>query len=173
METSLYAEPTASSNLLDVMPAQADLQGVKLQGDWLTVRYQGISGWVQAKDIGFGSHQQAQQTGCVGHPGMAPKHGELLGEAQGKSRLRILNQLPTHSILRFESYDGKAPFSIYLHPKRAYAANYIPYGNYRMVLMTGSLYHQTCNQFVFNRSHKIILDKADFASTEQTLSLTP
>lgn len=172
-ETNLHAEPSTNSSILEIIPAQADIQGIKLQGDWLTVRYQGVNGWVKTQNIGFGSHLQAQQTGCIGQPGAAPQHGELIGEAQGSSRLRILNQLPTHSILRFESYDGRAPFSIYLHPKRAYAANYIPHGNYRMVLTTGSLYHHACNQFLFDGAHEIILDKADFASTEQTLSLMP
>ncbi|MCW4631694.1 MULTISPECIES: J domain-containing protein [Marinomonas] len=171
--TPLYAEPDVSSALLQTIPAQSDIQSIKLQGNWLTVRYDGMSGWVQAKNIGFGSVQQAIQTGCFGQPGIAPQHGELIGQANGNSRLRILNQLPEHSILTFESYDGKAPFSIYLYGKQAYAANYIPKGNYRLVLETGSLYHHACNQFLFNDTTRVILDKVDFASTEQTLTLSP
>ncbi|WP_417527002.1 J domain-containing protein [Marinomonas shanghaiensis] len=171
--TPLYAEPDVSSALVQTIPAQSDIQSIKLQGNWLTVRHDGMSGWVQAKNIGFGSVQQAIQTGCFGQPGIAPQHGELLGQANGNSRLRILNQLPVHSILTFESYDGKAPFSIYLYGKQAYAANYIPRGNYRLVLETGSLYHHACNQFLFNDTTRVILDKVDFASTEQTLTLSP
>jgi hypothetical protein len=171
-DTALYAEPDTSSRTLQILPAQSDLQNIKLQGDWLTVRYQGISGWVQAKDIGYGNTQQALSTGCFGQPGTAPQHGELIGQADGNSRLRILNQLPEHSILTFESHDGKAPFSVYLYGKQAYAANYIPKGSYRLVLETGSLYHHACNQFLFNDTTRVILDKVDFASTEQTLTLS-
>ncbi|NLQ16310.1 J domain-containing protein [Marinomonas sp. M1K-6] len=172
-DTPLYAEPDVSSAILQTIPTQSDLQSIKLQGNWLTVRYNGINGWVQAKNIGFGSVEQARQTGCFGQPGIAPQHGKLIGQADGNSRLRILNQLPEHSMLTFESYDGKAPFSIYLYRKQAYAANYIPRGSYRLVLETGSLYHHACNQFLFNDTTKVILDKVDFASTEQTLTLTP
>lgn len=171
--TTLYAEPNIVSSAILTIPIASDLQNIKLQGDWITVRHQGVNGWVQAKDIGYGSLQQAQNTGCVGHPGLAPKHGELLGQANGTSRLRIINQLPEHSLLTFESYDGRAPFSIYLFAKQAYAANYIPRGNYRLVLETGSLYHHTCNQFLFNDATQVILDNVDFASTEQSLTLTP
>ncbi|MCB5162791.1 DnaJ domain-containing protein [Marinomonas algarum] len=171
--TNLYAEPDTQSTSLQTMPALSELESIQLQGDWLTVRYQGINGWVQAKYIGYGTANQAQKTGCIGQPGLAPKHGALLGDAQGNSRLRILNQLPQHSKLTFESYDGRAPFSIYLYAKQAYAANYIPRGNYRLVLETGSLYHQACNQFLFNDTTQVILDPVDFASTEQTLTLTP
>lgn len=171
--TTLYAEPDASSAVLQSIPAQSDLQSIKSQGDWLTVRYQGTNGWVQAKNIGYGGSQKARQTGCVGQPGAAPQHGQLIGQADGNSRLRILNQLPDHSMLTFESFDGLAPFSIYLYGKQAYAANFIPRGSYRLVLETGSLYHHACNQFLFNDTSKVILDKVDFASTEQSLTLKP
>ena len=171
--TTLYAEPDLSSVILQNIPGKSDLNSIKLQGDWLTVRYQGMNGWVQAKNIGFGSVQKATQTGCIGQPGIAPQHGELIGQAEGTSRLRILNQLPEHSLLTFESYDGQAPFSVYLYGKQAYAANFIPRGSYRLVLETGSLYHHACNQFLFNDTSKVILDKVDFASTEQSLTLKP
>ncbi|MBR7888578.1 DnaJ domain-containing protein [Marinomonas sp. A79] len=170
---SLYAEPSVSSASVKSIPKAADLQSIRVQGDWLAVRYQDTAGWVQAKYLGFGSAQQAQASGCFGQPGIAPQHGELIGQAQGNSRLRILNQLPQHSLLTFESYDGQPPFSIYLYAKQAYAANYIPRGNYRLVLQTGSLYHHACNQFLFNDTTQVILDHVDFASTEQSLTLTP
>ena len=173
VDTTLYAEPDVSSAILQTIPTQSDLQSIKSQGNWLTVRYNGVNGWVQAKNIGFGSVQHAIETGCYGQPGTAPQHGELIGEADGSSRLRILNQLPEHSMLTFESYNGQAPFSIYLYGKQAYAANYIPRGNYRLVLETGSLYHHACNQFLFNDTTKVILDNVDFASTEQSLTLKP
>jgi len=172
-KTTLYAEPGLSSAILQSIPTRSDLQTIKMQGDWLTVRYQGTNGWVQAKDIGYGSVQKAAQTGCFGQPGAAPRHGELIGQAKGNSRLRILNQLSEHSMLTFESYDGQAPFSIYLYGKQAYAANFIPKGSYRLVLETGSLYHHACNQFLFNDTTKVILDNVDFASTEQSLTLKP
>lgn len=171
--TTLYAEPDAASTALQAIPANANILGIKLQGDWLTIRYQGVNGWVQAKNIGYGNAQYAKETGCIGQPGIAPQHGELIGKADGSSRLRILNQLPEHSMLTFESYDGQAPFSIYLYGKQAYAANYIPRGNYRLVLETGSLYHHACNQFLFNDTSKVILENVDFASTEQSLTLKP
>ena len=171
--TTLYAEPDTASTELQIIPAQSDIQSIKAQGNWLTVSFNGISGWVQAKNIGFGSSRHAIETGCFGQPGIAPQHGELIGEANGNSRLRILNQLPEHSKLIFQSYDGKPPFAIYLYGKQAYAANYIPRGNYRLVLETGSLYHHACNQFLFNDTTKVILDNVDFGSTEQSLTLKP
>ncbi|RBP84567.1 molecular chaperone DnaJ [Marinomonas rhizomae] len=172
-DTALYAEPDISSAILQTIPTQSNLQSIKSQGNWLTVRYNGMNGWVQAKNIGFGSVQNALQTGCFGQPGAAPEHGKLIGKANGNSRLRIMNQLPESSILTFQPYNGQAPFSIYLYGKQAYAANYIPRGNYRLVLETGSLYHHACNQFLFNDTTKVILDKVDFASTEQSLTLKP
>lgn len=172
-QTTLYAEPDLSSAILQNIPIKSDLQSIKMQGDWLTVRHQGINGWVQAKNVGYGSAQEALQTGCFGQPGAAPQHGELIGQADGNSRLRILNQLPEHSMITFESYDGQAPFSIYLYAKQAYAANYIPRGRYRLVLETGSLYHHACNKFLFNDTTKVILDNVDFGSTEQSLALKP
>ena len=169
--TSLYAEPDLSSSVLLSVPNQSNLQSIKMQGDWLTVRYQGVSGWVQAKDIGYGSIENAIKNGCIGPPGVSPLHGEKIGEVKGNSRLRILNQLPQHSMLTFESHDGQKPFSIYLYGKQSYAANYIPRGRYRLVLETGSLYHHACHQFLFNESSKVILESVDFASTEQSLTL--
>ncbi len=171
--TNLYAEPDLSSSVLLNLPTQSNLQSIKMQGDWLTVRYQGVSGWVQANDIGYGSIENALKTGCMGQPGASPSHGEQIGKIKGSSRLRILNQLPQHSMLTFESYDGQKPFSIYLYGKQSYAANYIPRGSYRLVLETGSLYHHACNQFLFNESSKVILENVDFASTEQSLTLKP
>lgn len=173
MNTNLYSEPDSSSKVLLNIPGQSNLQSIKMQGDWLTVRFQGVSGWVQAKNMGYGSAEHAIQTNCLGQPGISPSHGELMGKAGGTSRLRILNQLPEHSLLTFESYDGKKPFSIYLYGKQSYAANYIPRGNYRLVLETGSLYHHACNQFLFNDTTKVILENVDFASTELSLTLTP
>ena len=173
MNTNLYSEPDSSSKILLRVPTQSNLQSIKMQGDWLTVRFEGVSGWVQAKNIGYGSAEHATQTSCLGHPGASPSHGELIGKAEGTSRLRILNQLPEHSLLTFESYDGQKPFSVYLYGKQSYAANYIPRGNYRLVLETGSLYHHACNQFLFNDTTKVILENVDFASTEQSLTLTP
>ena len=169
--TKLFAEPDTNTKQLISIPALTDLQSIKAQGDWLTVRYQGISGWVQAKDIGFGSAQNALETGCVGQPGIAPRHGQLMGSANGQSRLRILNQLQQASILSFQSYDGLPPFSIYLRAGQAYAANFIPRGRYRLVLETGSLYHQACNQFLFNDTNQVVLNNVEFASTEQSLTL--
>jgi len=172
-QTNLYAEPDTSSSVLLNMGAQSDLQSIKMEGDWLTVRYKGVNGWVQAKDIGFGSSALARFTGCLGQPGASPSHGERLGPAEGSSRLRILNQLPQHSMLTFQSYDGQKPFSIYLYGQQSFAANYIPRGNYRLVLETGYLYHHACNKFLFNDTSKVILDNVDFGSTEQSLTLTP
>ncbi|REG85840.1 J domain-containing protein [Marinomonas pollencensis] len=171
VNTKLFAEPDTNTKQLISIPALVDLQGIKEQGDWLTVRYQGISGWVQAQDIGFGSAQNALETGCIGQPGIAPRHGQLMGSATGHSRLRILNQLQQTSILQFQSYDGLPPFSIYLRAGQAYAANFIPRGRYRLVLETGSLYHQACNQFLFNDTNQVVLNDVEFASTEQSLTL--
>ncbi|MBJ7538997.1 J domain-containing protein [Marinomonas transparens] len=170
-DIKLYAEPDLSTTELLGIPMLSNLQSIKMQGDWLTVRYQGVNGWVQAKDVGFGSAQTAIDKNCLGQPGVAPRHGQVIGNASGKSRLRILNQLQSPSMLRFESFDGQAPFSIYLNARQAYAANYIPRGRYRLVLETGSLYHHACNQFLFNDTTKVILENVDFAGTEQTLTL--
>ncbi len=172
-QTNLYAEPDTSSSVLLSMESQSDLQSIKMQGDWLTVRYKGVNGWVQAKDIGFGSSALARFTGCLGYPGAAPQHGERIGAADGNSRLRIINQLPQHSMLTFQSYDGQKPFSIYLYGQQSFAANYIPRGNYRLVLETGYLYHHACNKFLFNDTSKVILENVDFGGTEQSLTLTP
>ncbi|WP_394179439.1 DnaJ domain-containing protein [Marinomonas posidonica] len=170
--SSLYAEPDRTSKVLENLPAQVDIQVFKQQGNWLSIRYQSKNGWLPAQSSGFGSISNARKTGCFGYPGIAPDHGELIGSAQGNSRLRILNQLPTQSLLTFQSFDGKPPFSIYLNKKQAFAANFIPRGQYRLVLETGSLYHHACQQFLFNDKQRIILDKVDFASTEQTLTLS-
>lgn len=169
--TKLFAEPDTHTQQLMSLPALTDIQSIKAQGDWLTVRYQGVNGWVQAKDIGFGSAQNALETGCVGQPGLAPRHGQLIGNADGQSRLRILNHLQQASVLSFQSYDGLAPFAIYLKAGQAYAANFIPRGRYRLVLETGSLYHQACNQFLFNDTNQVVLNDVEFASTEQSLTL--
>ena len=170
---NLYSEPDLKSSVLLNVPKDSNLQSIKMQGDWLTVRFQGVSGWVEAKNIGYGSIENARATGCIGQPGASPSHGEKIGHAEGKSRLRILNQLPQHSMLTFQSHDGQKPFSIYLYGKQSYAANYIPRGHYRLVLETGSLYHHACNQFLFNDTTKVILENVDFASTEQSLTLKP
>lgn len=170
---NLYSEPNSASSVLLNIPKDSNLQSIKMQGDWLTVRFQGVSGWVEAKNIGYGSIENALATGCIGQPGISPAHGEKIGLAEGNSRLRILNQLPEHSMLTFQSHEGKKPFSIYLYSKQSYAANYIPKGRYRLVLETGSLYHHDCNQFLFNDTSKVILDNVDFASTEQSLTLRP
>lgn len=169
--TSLKAEPHGDAPSLTQIPALQDIQSIKAQGDWLTVRYQQTNGWVDARDIGFGGAQQALQSQCLGQPGAAPKHGTLIGDATGNSRLRILNQLPTASLLTFESFDGRPPFSIYLYAKQAYAANFIPRGQYRLSLETGSLYHHACNKFLFDDKIRVILNNVDFASTEQSLTL--
>lgn len=171
--TKLFAEPDTKTQQLINIPALTNIQSIKAQGDWLTVRYQGISGWVQAKNVGFGSAQHAVETGCIGQPGIAPRHGQLIGNANGKSRLRILNQLEQASLLSFQSYDGLPPFSIYLRAGQAFAANFIPKGRYRLVLETGSLYHHTCNQFLFNDTNQVVLNNVEFASTEQSLTLKP
>lgn len=170
---NLHSEPNSASSVLLNIPKDSNLQSIKMQGDWLTARFQGVSGWVEAKNIGYGSIENALATGCIGQPGISPAHGEKIGLAEGNSRLRILNQLPEHSMLTFQSHEGKKPFSIYLYSKQSYAANYIPKGRYRLVLETGSLYHHGCNQFLFNDTTKVILDNVDFASTEQSLTLKP
>lgn len=171
--TSLYAEPDTKTQQIAHIPAMTDVQSIKAQGDWLTVRYKSVNGWVQAKDFGFGSAQHAIETGCIGQPGIAPRHGQLIGKAEGNSRLRILNDLSQSSVLSFQSYDGLAPFSIYLRAGQAYAVNFIPQGHYRLVLETGSLYHHACNRFLFNDTNRIILDNVEFGSTEQSLTLNP
>ncbi|MGO3345894.1 MAG: DnaJ domain-containing protein [Marinomonas sp.] len=172
-DTKLYAEPDTNTQQLITIPALVDVQSLKAQGDWLTVRYQGISGWVPAKDMGFGSAQHAVETGCIGQPGIAPRHGQRIGNANGKSRLRILNQLHQASILSFQSHDGLAPFSIYLKAGQSYAANFVPVGRYQLVLETGSLYHNACNQFLFNDTNQIVLNSVEFGSIEQSLTLQP
>ncbi|SBS37442.1 Chaperone protein DnaJ [Marinomonas spartinae] len=171
--TNLYSEPDKNTRTIQQLPAYADVQSIKQQGTWLTVRYNNVSGWIQAKDVGFGTIQHAVATGCVGYPGAAPSQGEVIGKADGSSRLRILNHLPEQSILTFQSYDGRKPFSIFLEAKQPFAANFIPQGRYRLVLETGSLYHNACKKFLFNDTHKVVLDNVKFASTEQSLTLNP
>ena len=169
--TPLRAEPHAGAPTLAQIPGLQDIQSIKAQGDWLTIRYQQTNGWVDARDIGFGSAAHALASQCLGQPGAAPKHGALIGEANGSSRLRILNQLDTPSLLTFESYDGRPSFAIYLYAKQAYAANFIPRGQYRLLLETGAVYHHACNKFLFDDKIKVILNNVDFASTEQSLTL--
>jgi hypothetical protein len=60
---------------------------------------------------------------------------------------------------------------VYLHANQPFAANFIPKGNYRLVLETGSLYHQACQRFLFNEQQRTVLEQVSFASTEQTLTL--
>lgn len=172
-DTKMYAEPDITTNQIQSIPAFSNVQVIKSQGDWLTIRYQNMNGWVQTKNFGFGTAEYAMQTGCIGQPGPVPRNGQLIGNANGKSRLRVINRLSEHSILTFESYDGRPPFSIYLHAGQSYAANYIPKGHYRLVLETGSLYHQACQRFLFNDTTRVILENVDFASTEQSLTLQP
>ncbi|TPE55640.1 molecular chaperone DnaJ [Maribrevibacterium harenarium] len=171
VDASLYSEPSADASEVTAIPAHTNVQAIKLQGDWLTLRYGDITGWAKAEDFAFGSVEHAQQTGCYGQPGLAPDHGEVIGKADGTSRLRLLNQLERPSLLHFESLDGQAPFAIYLNAAQPFAANFIPRGRYRLVLETGSLYHGACQHFLFENRSRIILDDVDFASTEQTLTL--
>jgi len=170
-DTRLFTEPSVASQIKQTISALQDVEVVQAQGDWYTLSYSGNTGWSKAENFGFGQSSFAQQTGCLGHPGVAPVHGEVIGKASGSSRLRILNQLPEASILKFESLDGLPPFSVYLHANQPFAANFIPKGNYRLVLETGSLYHQACQRFLFNEQQRTVLEQVSFASTEQTLTL--
>ncbi|CUB03467.1 J domain-containing protein [Marinomonas fungiae] len=170
-ETRLFTEPSVSSSIKAKIPALQDVDILKADGDWLTLRYGNNTGWSKAENFGFGSVERAQETGCIGQPGIAPDHGEIIGGANGNSRLRILNQLPDASMLTFQSLDGQPPFSVFLHANQPFAANFIPKGNYRLVLETGSLYHHACQRFLFDERQRVVLDQVNFASTEQSLTL--
>ncbi|TDO99972.1 J domain-containing protein [Marinomonas balearica] len=179
-DTPLYSEPNTSNTSLINIPQNSDVSVQQSKGNWLALRYKNHTGWAKASKFGFGSFNNAQLYGCYGHPGIAPEHGEFVRKSTnnskkhlGKSRLRILNQLPVASILRFESLEGDAPFAIYLHAKQALAANSIPRGKYKLVLETGSLYHRACQHFVFNDQEHTLMDTVDFSSTERSITLRP
>ncbi|KJZ13963.1 hypothetical protein TW85_12350 [Marinomonas sp. S3726] len=172
--TGLFATPDIQAQ---EMASIAPLEDVQVTNNskpgWLAIRYQDQAGWVKESDLGFGSIDAANQTTCLGNPGVAPAHGKLISDVEpnGHSRLRLLNKLNSHSMLSFESYDGLAPFTLYLRAGQSFAANYIPRGRYRLVLHTGSLYHGACKQFLFNQTSTIVMDQVDFASTELSLTL--
>ncbi len=170
-EARLFTEPSVASEIKDYIPSMTNVEVMKAEGDWLTLSFGNSTGWAKAELFGFGSVENAVNTGCVGQPGLAPSHGAVIGEAAGNSRLRILNQLPQASKLIFESLDGQTPFSIYLQGGQPLAANFIPRGRYRLVLETGSLYHSACQRFLFNDGSRVLLDSVTFASTEQTLTI--
>ncbi|RDL46062.1 molecular chaperone DnaJ [Marinomonas piezotolerans] len=170
-QTRLFTEPSITSTIKTSIPKMTDVTVVTIESDWLTLSYNNTTGWAKAENLGFGSALHAKQTGCIGQPGLAPRHGTLIGNVQGSSRLRILNQLSTPSLLVFQSLDGQPPFSIYLQAGQPLAANSIPRGSYRLVLESGSLYHSACHKFLFNEQSRVLLDKVDFASTEQSLTL--
>ncbi|MCZ2720378.1 J domain-containing protein [Marinomonas sp. 15G1-11] len=170
--TALFPSPDLSANSTLTVPAGVDVIASQLTAsDWVAIRYQETAGWVQAKNLGFGSIEHAQNTGCYGYPGIPPMHGEVFGEHKGSSRLRILNTLPIQSLLTFESYDGYPSFSVFLHSSQPYAANFIPQGQYRLVLQSGSLYHRGCNQFLFNQTSKVVMEDVQFTSAERSLTL--
>ncbi len=170
--TPLYLAPDNQSKGEVIVPKGADVVASQLTAsDWVAIRYQETAGWVEAKNLGFGNIEHAQNSGCYGYPGYAPTHGEVFGEHSGNSRLRIQNSLPLQSLLTFESYDGHPPFSIFLHAGQSFAANFIPRGQYRLVLQTGSLYHRACNQFLFNRTSKVVMDGTQFTSAGVSLTL--
>ncbi len=172
--THLYTTPDIQASEIALIPAFEDVVVTNnARPNWLAIHYQGQAGWVEEKNLGFGSNIAANSSQCLGNPGLAPGHGKILNnlEPKGSSRLRLLNRLNSHSLLSFESYDGLAPFTIYLKAGQSFAANYIPRGRYRLVLHTGSLYHGACQQFLFNQTSTIVMDQVDFASTELSLTL--
>ena len=172
--SGLFATPDNQANEIASI---APLENVQVTNNskpgWLAIRYQGQAGWVKESDLGFGTIEAANQTLCLGNPGLSPAHGKLITDVEptGNSRLRLLNRLNSHSMLTFESYDGLAPFTLYLRAGQSFAANYVPRGRYRLVLHTGSLYHGACKQFLFNQTSTIVMDQVDFASTELSLTL--
>lgn len=170
-DTRLFTEPNLTSEVKTMIPENQDVSILKSEGDWLTMSYGQYTGWARTANFGFGTYEQAKELGCIGQPGEAPKHGDLIGNAEGNSRLRILNQLTQASILTFQSLDGQKPFSIYLNAEQPFAANFIPKGNYKLVLNTGSLYHQACQRFLFDERERVVLDQVTFNSAEQTLTL--
>lgn len=172
--TSLFATPDSqASEIASIAPLENVQVTNNAKPGWLAIRYQDQAGWVKESDLGFGTIEAANQTLCLGNPGLSPTHGKLISDAEqiGNSRLRLLNRLNSHSMLTFESYDGLAPFTLYLRAGQSFAANYIPRGRYRLVLHTGSLYHGACKQFLFNQTSTIVMDQVDFASTELSLTL--
>ena len=172
--TPLYATPDVNANELANIPALEDVMVTNnSKPGWLAIQYYDQAGWVMEKNLGFGDFASGSNRQCLGNPGLAPNHGELVNqdEPNGSSRLRLLNKLNSHSLLSFESYDGLAPFTVYLKAGQSFAANYIPRGRYRLVLRTGSLYHGACQQFLFNQTSTIVMDQVDFASTELSLTL--
>lgn len=172
--TSLFATPDNQASEIAVIPALEDVVVTNnSRPNWLAIHFQDQAGWVKEENLGFGSKIAANFSQCIGNPGLAPSHGRILNgvEPKGTSRLRLLNKLNSHSLLSFESYDGLAPFTIYLKAGQSFAANFIPKGRYRLVLHTGSLYHGACQQFLFNQTSIIVMDQVDFASTELSLTL--
>lgn len=172
--TSLFATPDSqASEIASIPPLENVTVTNNSKPNWLAIRYQNQAGWVKESDLGFGSIESANLSQCLGNPGIAPLHGKIINDVEpnGNSRLRLLNKLNSHSMLSFESYDGIAPFTVYLKAGQSFAANYIPRGRYRLVLHTGSLYHGACQQFLFNQTSTIVMDQVDFASTELSLTL--
>ena len=171
-DTRLFTEPSVGSTIKTTIADHQDVTVQRLDGDWLTLTYGQHSGWAKADHFAFGSNEHAQSTGCVGQPGLAPRHGATIGATvEGSSRLRIVNQLTSPSLLTFQSLDGQPPFSIYLQAQQPFAANFIPKGRYRLVLQSGSLYHHACQNFLFDRQQRVVMDSVNFASTEQSLTL--
>ncbi|EAQ64121.1 hypothetical protein MED121_00775 [Marinomonas sp. MED121] len=172
--TPLFTTPDTQASEIAMIPALTDVVVTNnSKPNWLAIHYQDQAGWVREEHLGFGSIAAANTSKCLGNPGLAPENGSLLGgfEPKGTSRLRLLNKLNSHGLLSFESYDGLAPFTLYLKAGQSFAANFIPKGRYRLVLHTGSLYHGACQQFLFNQSSTIVMDQVDFASTELSLTL--
>jgi len=172
--TPIFTTPDNQASEIAVIQALEDVVVTNnSRPNWLAIHYQDQAGWVKEENLGFGSINSAKFSQCLGNPGLAPGHGKVLNnlEPKGSSRLRLLNKLNSHSMLSFESYDGLAPFTIYLKAGQSFAANYIPRGRYRLVLHTGSLYHGACQQFLFNKTSTIVMDQVDFASTELSLTL--
>ncbi|MBM6550228.1 DnaJ domain-containing protein [Marinomonas ostreistagni] len=171
-DARLFTEPSVASEIKTTIPVNQDVRVQRMDGEWLTLSYENYSGWAKVENLGFGSFQHAQSTGCLGQPGLAPRHGAVIGATvEGNSRLRIVNQQDQASLLRFQSLDGQAPFSIYLQAQQPFAANFIPRGRYRLVLETGSLYHHACQSFLFDKQQRIVMDSVNFAGTEQSLTL--
>lgn len=173
-DASLFASPELSAEVVTDVLKNTDVVVTGMpKKDWVTVNFEGMTGWMEAQKLGFGSYALASLTGCYGQPGVVPEHGSIIDRQPGNSRLRILNSLQTQSYLVFESYDGRPPFAVFLHAGQAFAANFIPRGEYRLRLETGSLYHRGCSQFLFNNQSQVVMERISFASTEMTLSLLP
>lgn len=171
-DTRLFTEPSVGSSIKTTINEHNNVTVQRVDGEWLTLSHGNFSGWAKVENFGFGSYEHAQSTGCVGQPGLAPRHGAIIGaDVDGNSRLRIMNQLAGPSMLTFQSLDGQPPFSIYLQAQQPFAANFIPRGRYRLVLETGSLYHHGCESFLFDKQQRVVMDSVNFASTEQSLTL--